>query len=180
MATSPNVDNVSMLTGVLKWKPEGEGSYRDLGEVSSFSTSMNFTPKPFLSHRGGALVQVKESTTEKALTVTLTMNEASDLNLAMFAAGDISGDPAVIQIGTSQPKGALRYIGKNDEGIKTQIDLFNVVFSPSGDTDWLQGDDWAGWTLEGRVLAYLNDDGKYAFGEMRPDTDGEEQEVSPP
>lgn len=180
MAESPSIDNLSLLTGIVKWKPVGEGSYRDLGEVSAFSTSMDFTTLPYMSHRGGALIQVKEATTGKTMKVTLTMNEASDLNLAMFAAGDIAGSPAVIQIGTNQARGALRYIGKNDEGIKTQIDLFDVIFTPSGDADWLQGDEWAGFTLEGRVLAYLNGDGKYAFGEMRPDTDGEEQEVSPP
>lgn len=178
MATSPSIENLSLLTGVVKWMANGESSYRDLGEVSSLTTSMDFTTLPYMSHRGGSLVQVKEATTGKTLTVTLTMNEPSDLNQAMFFAGDMAGSPPVIQIGTSQARGALRYIGKNDEGIKTQIDLFDVIFTPSGDTDWLQGDEWAGFTLQGRAQAYVNTNGDYAFGEVRPDTNGTEQLVN--
>ncbi len=180
MAVSPSIENLSLLTGVVKWKPFGEGSYRDLGEVSSLTTSQDYTTLPYMSHRGGSLVQVKEATTGKTMEVVLTMNEASDLNLAMFMSGEIAGDPAVIQIGTGRHRGSLRYIGKNDEGIKSQIDIFDVTFTPSGDTDWLQGDEWAGFALTGKATAYLNDDDKYAFGEMRPDTDGVEQEVSQP
>lgn len=180
MADSPSIENLSLLTAVLKWKPQGDVSYRDLGECEVLTTSMDFTTLPYMSHRGGSLVQVKEATTGKTLTVSITMNEASDLNLAMFMSGDIAGDPAVIQIGTAQHRGSLRAIGKNDEGIKSQMDLYDVIFTPTGDTDWLKGDEWAGFQLEGRALAYVNDDGKYAFGELRPDTDGTEQEVSPP
>ncbi len=180
MADSPSIENLSLLTGVVKWKPLGDEAYRDVGEASSLTTSMDFTTLPYMSHRGGSLVQVKEATTGKTLSLVLTLNEASDLNQAMFFAGDIAGDPAVIQIGTTQHRGSLRYIGKNDEGIKSQADFFDVILTPSGDTDLLQGDEWAGYTLNGRVLAYVNDDGKYAFGELRPDTDGVEIEVSPP
>lgn len=180
MADSPSVENLSLLTGVVKWKPKDDVSYRDLGEVSELKTSMDFTVLPYMSHRGGSLVQVKEATTGKTMKVTLTLNEPSDLNLQMFMSGDMAGDPAVIQIGTSKAEGSLRYIGKNDVGIKSQLDLFDVIFTPSGDTDWLQGDQWGGWTLEGRVIAYVNGDGDYAFGELRPDTDGNEQSVSPP
>jgi hypothetical protein len=177
MATSPSIENLSVLTGVLKWKESGSGSYRDLGEATSLTTTMDFTTLPYMSRRLGSLTQVKEITTGKTMTVSVTLNEPSDLNLEMLFSGVMTGSPAVIEIGTAEVRGALRYIGKNDVGVKVQIDLFDVIFVPSGDTNWLQGDDWAGFTLTGRALA---DAVTGSFGQIRPDTTGTEVAAGSP
>lgn len=169
MTVSPNVDNLSLLTGVVKFMVQGAGSYTDLGEVSTLTTSMDFTRLPYMSRRGPSRIQVKSVTTEKTMTVNLTMNEYSSFNLALWAAGSNTGSPNVIQIGDSEKRGALRYIGKNSEGIKVQLDLFDVSFVPNGDAEWL-GDEWGALSITGTVYA----DSSSSFGELRDDTDGTE------
>ena len=175
MATSPSVENLTLSTGILKWMAQGEGSYRDLGECAAFSTSMEFTTLPYMSRRHGSRIQVKEVTTEKTMTVTLTLNELSDLNLEMWASGTLSGSPAVITMGDAEVRGSLRFIGKNDVGVKVQVDIFDVIFTP-GELNWL-GDEWAEIPLTGRALA---DSTTGSFGEIRPDTDGTEQAAGSP
>lgn len=154
MATPPNVENLSFLKGIIKWMANGESSYRDLGEVSAFSTSMTVETKPYVSKRHSSRIPVKTFNLGKSMTVSFTMSELAAENMEIALMGDSTGSPAVISIGTaSEVRGALRYIGTNEEGVPWQVDLYDVSLVPTGDIPWLADADVSEVQMQGTVNA---------------------------
>lgn len=170
MATPPNVDNLSLLKGIVKWMPAGAGSYRDLGELSSFTTSMNAETLVYNSRRHSSRIPVKTVTLGKTMSVGLTMSEFAADNLEMWSMGESAGSPGVITIGTAaEVRGALRVIGTNEVGQTFQVDLYDVLLTPNGDLEWLTDNDWSQMQLTGTVNA---DPTTGSFGEIRAITPG--------
>lgn len=180
MATPPNVDNLSLFKGIIKWMANGEASYRDLGEVSAFTTSMDAETLNYLSRRHSSRIPVKTVTLGRTMTVAFTMSELAVENLQMALAGDSSGSPAVVSIGTaSEVRGALRFIGTNEVGPAYQVDLYDVIINPTGDLAWLTDNDWTEMQMQGTVMANT---ATGSFGDVQEITAGVEVPMngSPP
>lgn len=178
MATPPNVANLSLFKGIIKWKAAGAGSYSDLGECLSFTTSMDAETLVYNSRRHSSRIPVKTVTLGKTMTVGLTMSEFDDSNLLLWSMGEEAGSPAVISIGTAaEVRGALRYIGTNEVGATFQVDLFDVLLTPNGDLEWLTDNDWSEMQLQGTVNA---DPTTGSFGEIREITAGVEVTAGSP
>lgn len=178
MATPPNVANLSLLKGIIKFMPEGDSSYRDLGECSSLTTSMNVDTLSYQSRRHSTRIPVKTITLGKTMTLALTMSEWAQDNVEMWAMGESSGSPSVTTIGTlSEVRGALRYIGTNEVGVAYQLDLYDVTLQPNGDLQWLADADWSEMELQGQVNA---DQTSGSFGNIQEITAGVEVPMGSP
>lgn len=150
MATSPNIANLSLLKGIIKFMPVGVGSYSDLGECSSFTTNMTVDTLRYQSRRHSTRIPVKTVTLGKTMALAITMSEWSQDNLEIWSMGTTSGSPPVTAIGTqSEVRGALRYIGQNEVGVAYQVDLYDVSLRPNGDLQWLADADWSEMQIEG-------------------------------
>lgn len=179
MATPPNIANLSLFKGIIKWMQAGTSSYSDRGECQSFTTSINADTLVYNSRRHSSRIPVKTVTLGKTMTVGLTMSEFDNSNVLLWSMGEEAGSPAVISIGTAaEVRGALRYIGTNEVGVTYQVDLFDVLLTPNGDLQWLTDNDWSEMQLQGTVNA---DPTTGSFGEIREITAGVEvQAGSPP
>lgn len=178
MPTSPNVENLSLFKGLIKFMPRGESSYRDLGECLSFTTNMAVDQLRYQSRRHSTRIPVKTITLGKQMTLGLTMSEWADANLGMWAMGTPAGSPSVVPIGTlTEVRGALRYIGTNEVGIAFQVDLYDVSLRPNGDLQWLADTDWSEMQLQGDVNADVTT-GK--FGDIQQITAGVEVPMGSP
>ncbi len=149
---SPNTDNLLLGTGIVKWKGDGDADYRDLGEVMAFEVALNPTEKQHLSKRQGRRFQDFSVTEQIECTVTLTLQEFTTDNLVFALLGVRSeGPPISIDIGTNvEILGAMRFIGMNDVGPRTQVDLPSVKITPAAALNLLS-DDWGEMQLSGKV-----------------------------
>ena len=178
MATPPNVDNLSLMKGVIKYMPAGNGSYLDLGECLSFTTSMEAETLVYNSRRHSSRIPVKTVTLGKTLNVGITMSEFDQQNLEIWSMGEAGGSPGVIEIGVmAEVRGALRYIGTNEVGTTFQVDLFDVLLTPNGDLEWLADTDWSEMQLTGVSNA---DPTSGSFGQIREITAGNEVPAGSP
>lgn len=178
MATPPNVANLSLFKGIIKWKPASEGSYRDMGECSSFTTSMGAETLVYNSRRHSSRIPVKTVTLGKTMNVGITMSEMDDSNVEIWSMGETGGSPGVITIGTAaKVRGALRYVGTNEVGVAYQVDLYDVNLTPNGDLEWLSDADWSEMQVTGSVNA---DPSTGSFGDIQEITAGIEVTAGSP
>lgn len=178
MATPPNVDNLSLFKGIIKYRPADAGAYLDLGECLSFTTSMEAETLVYQSRRHSSRIPVKTVTLGKTLTVGVTMSEFDKQNLLIWSMGEEGSPAGVIEIGTAaEVRGALRYIGTNEVGQTFQVDLFDVLLAPNGDLEWLADADWSEMQLTGTANA---DVATGSFGQIREITAGVEVPAGSP
>jgi hypothetical protein len=150
MATPPNVANLSLLKGIIKMGPVGTGPLSDVGECSSFTTSMDVETLVYNSRRHSSRIPVKTQPLGKTLSVGITMSEWADDNVEIWSMGETGGSPGVITIGTAADvRRWVRYIGTNEVGQAYQVDLFDVSLTPDGDLEWLSDNDWSEMQLQG-------------------------------
>lgn len=171
MATPPNVDNLGLFKGIIKVRPFGSsGSYSDLGECLSFTTSMAAETLAYNSRRHSSRIPVKTITLGKTMTGGITMSELASQNVEIWSMGEVGGSPAVINIGTAAEKRyAVRYIGTNEVGPAYQVDLYDVLLTPNGDLEWLADADWSEMQLTMSVNANPTTG---SFGDIQPITAG--------
>lgn len=178
MPASPNVDNLSLLKGIVKYRPAGAGSYRDLGECLAFTTTMTVQTLEYQSRRHSTRIPVKIVNLGKTLVVALTMSEFSIENFEMWAMGTAVGSPPVIPIGSdAEVRGALRVLGENTLGQTFQVDLYDVSIRPNGALQWLADADWSEMVMEGTANA---DPTTGKFGDIQQITPGVEVPMGSP
>lgn len=170
MTTSPSVNNLTILTGVVSFKRDGESDWRDLGEVAQFQLATNNEKLAYFSKRSGIRSKVKEIITAKAATITFQMNEVTGANMADAMGGTLitntDGTKTFGFMENNTVEGDLRIVGSSEVGNKVSWEG-TVSLSPSGSFDML-GDDWAVIEVSAEVFADV--DG--AFGVFDID-DGE-------
>lgn len=178
MPASPNVENLSLMKGVIKFLPEGEGAYVDLGECSAFTTTIGVDTLDYISRRHSSRIPVKTIVLGKTMTFALTMSEFSNTNIGIWAQGDQSGSPLITTIGTKdEVRGSLRFIGQNTVGVAYQVDLYDVLLRPNGALDWLSDNQWSEMVLEGTVNANQTTG---SFGDIQEITAGVEVPMGSP
>lgn len=170
MATPPNVNNLSLLKGIISIRPVAGGSFRDLGECLSFTTSMDVETLTYQSRRHSSRIPVKTVALGKSLTVGIKMSEFAAENLQLWLMGQTTGSPGVISIGTAaEQRYWVRNVGQNAIGEAYQIDLYDVSLVPDGDLEWLTDNDWSEMDLTGTANA---DPTTGSFGDVHPITAG--------
>lgn len=156
MAT-PDVGNLTLFKGIVKFMPVDEIVYRDLGELSEFTTSMEVETVVYQSKRHSSRIPVKTVNIGKTMTCAFTMSEMAPENLGIWLMAQQEGSPGFWTIGTrAETRGALRVIGTNEIGIAYQVDLYDVLLTPTGDLSWLTDTDWSEAQIIGTVNANAN------------------------
>jgi len=149
---SPNTDNLTLPTGFCKWKGPGDADYRDLGEVLAFTFLLTATEQQHFSKRQGSRFNDFNATQQLTAEVRLTLEEQTSDNLVLALLGTKAvGPPISIDIGTnSEIVGALRFIGTNDVGPRSQVDMPSVKITPGAALNLLS-DGWGNMELTGKV-----------------------------
>lgn len=170
---SPNTGNYFVGKGVLQFKPEGDANYYYLGNV----TAMEFEPtletlEHFSSMEG---VRSKDVTVvlSKGGTITITMEELTARNLALFLLGDVdTSDPLApsVEIFASELlSGALKFIGTNEIGPRWTFDFAKVDFVPSGSFNPIS-DEWGALEVTGELAQSGGTFGTATLTNLEPDT----------
>lgn len=169
---SPNIDNYFIGAGIVSWKEDGSGSYRDVGNVSKFEFTSQVTRLKHYSSRVGTRFKDEDVVTQVDATVAMALDELTGSNLAMLLLGDQDGTayPVTIDILTKTKfKGAFRLLGTNDVGAKCQVDLPSCLITPSGALGLINAGAWG----EIQLTAEVNGDiTTGSFGRIMVGTDG--------
>lgn len=175
---TPSVANLSLFKGIVKLMLSTETEYRDLGECSAFTTSMEVETLVYQSRRSSSRIPVKTQVLGKTMTCALTMSEMAEENLELWLLAEREGSPpdSFLSIGlAAEKRGALRIVGTNEVGQVYQVDLPDVLLTPTGDLAWLTDADWSEAQLQGQINAING-----SFGTVRAITAGVEEMVGSP
>lgn len=164
---SPNSDNYTVYTGILKWTPEG-GSERDVGNVSEFAITITPTRLPHFNARGGVSgvsFQDSNPVIRVAASVAIKMDEITAANLQMaLLAGRTEGPPIHLDILTSANlKGAFELDGTNTQGAKVKVILPSCSIAPSAAIGFINPTAWAEISL---VAEIYGDPSTGSFGTL--------------
>jgi hypothetical protein len=152
---SPNTDNYTVYTGILKWTPLG-GAQRDCGNVSEFALTFTATRLPHFSARGGiggVSYQDANPVIRVALSVAIKMEEITAANLQMaLLATRTEGPPIHLEL-LNDPNihGTFELDGTNFQGAKVKIILPDVSVSPAAAIGFINPQAWAEITLVAEV-----------------------------
>ena len=142
MPDAPDIQNLSIFQGIVSFDLNAAGTFRDLGEVSRFQTTLSVERRKFYSRRSPIKSVSTIFNVQSELEVALTLWEWNPANLALALMSDVTQNTAgadVIEIlSTTTITGALRLVHTNDIGQKFQIDYPSVSILPTGDIDFLQ------------------------------------------
>lgn len=155
---SPSTDNYSIGKGGVKFTPDG-GAERSLGNCPSFKLTPALTKLDHFSSQVGTRVKDKSVVTEKAVTLDMTLDEITDLNLALvFMGTSVAGVFQLLSLAAIE--GVVEFTGTNEVGSLVHW-IGNVSFIPKEGFD-LISDGWEVITIQGEVLADSNGE----FGQM--------------
>lgn len=167
---SPNVLNYALFKGNIYWTPSG-GTRRHMGNCTAFSIEPDITKLDHFSNMVGIRSKDKSVVTEKAFTLSLTLEEMTLKNFQLaLLGGPISTDTDTtngglqgFEIGSvASTNGIIEYIGSNDVGPKYNLTLYSVDISPDGATEFMgDGSDWANVALTGDMLAIDGSFGRF-------------------
>ena len=156
MPASPSTLNYFEGKGVASFKAEGEMTYRDLGNAPSFQLSPAIETRSHFSSRTGTRTEDRRDTVSRTLNVSLTLDEITLDNLALFFSGLIDtatdGTRSMEVFSTQQIRGAFRLVGTNDIGNKFTIDIPSAALVPEGEFDFI-GEDYGTLVLSGLAEA---------------------------
>lgn len=154
MTASPSVKNYQIPTGIVSFRAEGESTFRDLGNVPKLTLKPNLETKEHKSSRDGARSTDRTFVISKDIDVTLSLEEVTPENLALFWLGTQTTNSAtqeVIDLFTvNSIKGELKFVGTNEIGDVYDVLLNSVEFLPS-DAMELIADDLISLPLTGKA-----------------------------
>lgn len=167
MPASPNIGNLSILKGIIKFTPTG-GVQRDLGEAPEVELTPAIEKLDYNSNRSGVRTKVKSVVLEKSMTLRVVLSEINAENLQMMLIGgeiitNTDGSKSFDIFENSDITGVIEFTGTNDVGSQVDMILPNVSFGPSGSLNVIS-DEWGQLEFEGEVLASTNTDGSTNFG----------------
>lgn len=154
---SPNVDNYYIGKGILSIKLEGDSTYRDMGNAPQFTFEAAVEKLDHFSSRTGVKKKDKVAIVQQTGTIVVVLEEYTPHNLALMLMGTVTdpsspgGAISIDIMGSSEIRGAFRFVGTNDVGAKIQLDFPIVSFTPSKAIDFIS-EEWAGLELTGDVL----------------------------
>lgn len=164
---SPNVGNIQVGKGIVSFQKDGEGEFRDLGNVSELVVTPETETLEHFSSREGVKKKDLVITLEQKATVKMTMEEMTPENFALPFQGAVDeaavGGPEVELFGGTAISGHLRFVGTNSVGPKITLNLYNVTFNPDGDINMIS-DEFNGLEVTADVLAATSGEFSGKFG----------------
>jgi hypothetical protein len=171
MPASPNVANYRIGKGIISFKPDGQTTFRDVGNVPKFVYTPKIDKKEHFSSREGIKKKDFDAIVQVGATVKFTMEEVTPENLALFALSDVEtnagGDAVLRGLSKTEVKGTVKVEGTNDIGQKVDF-IADVTFTPAGDFEFVtDSDNFSTIEVEADVLVDAN--GDYGVWTIRAD-----------
>ncbi len=164
MGTSPDVLNYYIGKGTVSIKLDGEGAFRNIGNVPTLELTPEIERLDHFSSQSGIKTKDRSVITETGGTLRIVLDEYTAANLQLALVGAIdpnsAGDDEIDILSLAELKGAVRFVGANDIGQQVDISLLSVDFS-AGSSVNLISDEWGQIEITGDLLAVS---GK--FGQM--------------
>jgi hypothetical protein len=157
-AISPNVDNLGILKGYMKFWKTGDSDYRHMGNCPEIEFTPTLEKKEHFSSMAGTRKKDRVVVLEQSGTLRIVMEEMTPENLAIITMSTVtpsSPEYVLDLMSVSEITGKGRFVGQNDVGVRIQIDFYNLSFSPSGSLN-LIGEDWAAMEVTADVLTDSN------------------------
>lgn len=160
MATSPSVENYHIGKGIVSFKEEGGSSFVDLGNAPSFVWEPTIEKLEHFSSREGVKTKDFTAVTQVGATITLTLDEITPENLALFTLGDNTGG-TIEAFKNTEITGDIKVVGTNDIGEHVGF-AGKVSIIPSGSFSMITDeDDFTVLELQAEVI---KDDTTGSFG----------------
>src|SRR6516164_3811093 len=167
MSTAPNVNNYSILRGTFTFTPTS-GSAIVLGDVSNCTYKPAVTKLDHFSHQAGIRVKDRSVPVEIGASMTLTMEEINNHNLAMFLLGDTNTSGTIGGLTNPELSGTLTMTGTNAIGTKVSF-TGKVNLLPAGDFILVQDTAaWAGLPVSAEVLLDTGAYGHWTLVDQAP------------
>lgn len=133
--------------------PAYPAEFTDVGNVTDFTVTVTEETKEHFTTRSGTRLLDKTVIIESGFDLSITLDEKSLFNLAMFLKGTVVGN--VISANTNLSKEyAIRFTSDNAEGLNEVWALWRVTLAPDGSIS-LISDEWAEMGFSGSGLADL-------------------------
>lgn len=138
LRSAPSVENYTLGGGIVSaalWDgstPPEEADYFDLGNAPAFGYTVSVTKYEHKSSRVGSLEIDKSLVREKGYTVTFTLDEPTQANLALFLKGTISGN-YIYALENPNQEVAIRFESDNDYGENVILDFWRCSIDPNGE-----------------------------------------------
>jgi hypothetical protein len=140
MPASSDVNNYYVGKGILSFTPSG-GSIRELGNAPSVRLSPTTETLEHFSSQAGIRSKDRTILLEKSLTATITLDEITPENLAMFLFGTVTentdGNKVFEIFSESEVTGEMLLVGTNDVGNKFTMTLPSVSITPTGEFEFI-------------------------------------------
>ena len=156
MGTSPDVLNYYIGKGSVSIKLDGEGVFREVGNVPEIELTPEIEKLEHFSSQSGVKTKDRSVVTRKAGILRIVLDEVTSLNLQLAMVGAISvdtaGDDEIDIMSLSELKGAVQFVGANDIGQQVDISLLSVDFSAGPPCNPIS-DEWGQIEITGELLA---------------------------
>ncbi len=156
MGTSPDVLNYYIGKGVVSIKLDGEGSFRNIGNVPELELTPVIEKLDHFSSTAGIKTKDRSVATTVGGTLRMILDEitAENLQLALVGALDFdsASDTEIDILSLSELKGAVNFVGANDVGQQLDFSLLSVDFSAGASVN-LISDEWGQIEITGELLS---------------------------
>ncbi|MDB5555429.1 MAG: hypothetical protein JWL86_5413 [Rhizobium sp.] len=162
MAASPNVQNYSILKGIVWFKEDGDTAFRDCGNAPKMTYTPTVTVKEHFSQREGINTKDFSAVTQVAAKIDFALDEVTSFSVSIFFQGNVetntAGDTIIRALSNTTRKGILKIDGHNSVG--AQVDwIGNVQFTPTGGFDLIEAaDNYSNINIQADVLVDENGD----------------------
>ncbi len=164
MGTSPDVLNYYIGKGVVSIKLDGEGSFRNIGNVPELELTPVIEKLDHFSSTGGIKTKDRSVATTVGGTLRIVLDEITSQNLSLALVGahdtNSASDLEIDILSLSELKGAVNFVGSNDVGQQLDFSLLSVDFSAGAAVN-LISDEWGQIEITGELLSVAG-----AFGTM--------------
>ena len=173
MPTSPDTGNYHIGKGIVSFKEAAAADFVDLGNAPSFLWEPTIEKLEHFSSREGVKTKDFTAVTQVGATVTITLDEITKENLALFTLGeigtaDVDGSIPISAFKNTEIKGEIKVEGTNDIGQKVGF-LATVSFVPSGQISLITAEDSFS-TLELQAEVIKSTDGDFGVFTFPPET----------
>ncbi len=161
-----SVTNYTIGKGIVSFKKEGEGTYRDMGNVPTLEFTPAIETLEHFSSRSGVREKDLTVVLQKSGTLRMIMEEFDAENMALMLLGtvgvDSSGYTSIDIFSETEISGELRFVGSNDVGRQFQLDLLKVDFIPGASVSFIS-DEWGQLEITGQVASVAGEFGTLTF-----------------
>lgn len=147
-----SVSNYYIGKGIVSFKKEGEGAFRDIGNCPEFEFTPTIETLEHFSSRAGVRTKDLTVVLEKSGTLRVVFEELTQANLLIAFLGEENSAGDIDIFASNAVSGEVKFTGTNEVGNQFEVIFNKVDFIPSGAIP-LISDEFLGIEITGEVAA---------------------------